>query len=729
MPEVESSPAQRQSMSENTLPIVGTTCPQACTKAEPSTNIRGRWVTALWTLFIVSLGFLSVGIASRAAILYTAATLVLFMLPGFLVMPAFFGSDPGVRPVRAIIGAVFGIAISSYMAIVIGFLYGWSPKVISLAIVGLSCVCAAVGRIFRGRLHLPVRKWTGIDGSILAGIGIVLVLFSANPSLHVGKLTSHGYAYTWLYGLDFLGRSDYVIAMTTKLPPDLFWMTGISLRMYLVGYAMPAFAYAASGKAIDLHSVLLLMTLSLSFLMLGCLYIFLRTLFSRTKVLLSGVFLVLFAYSYYWLYDVVKAILMRPGQRMQFYDSVSHLFQRTFLVEPQAALATSLLLIVLSILALIRYRLNNFALAAFLGVCLGVSFGTDAMQGVVMIAWFGLFYLGRLVLAKGFLRDEYGPFVAAVVSCGAVCMSFLLLGMYQRSTSHLVKLQFNTWIAEFGLAFFPIEFGPLLFLGVWGAVRWWRGSRDDFGWPLLLLGAVAMMQVLLLEQFPNPRTRMADRLLPIVLVAFAAYLVREWSPGTKRSTRLLAAGIVLAAIPTFFTDIYFTSNVNDIYNTRYVSVEDKQACDWIRQNLPERAVIQGEHNYFAGGPDRGLYLSLISSFAQRPQVLGWFSGAAVLVDNGWNTARQRRADIGEMLSANQLAPLVRIVRKYAIDYVYVGPFEQERHKQLLPLLQSAPDQFREVYSQNGVDIFRYVGADKNRSAEFSGILSLQEIQK
>lgn len=701
-------------MSESTLPAVATTYPQASKEAEPSISIPVRWVIAVWTFFIASFGLLSVGIANGAAILYTAVTLALFMLPGFLVVPAFFGSDPGVRPLHAIIGAVFGIAVSSYVAIVVGFLYGWSPKAISVAIVGLSGVCAGIGRILRGRLDLRVRKWTGIDWIILAGMGIVLVLFSASPSLHVGKLTSHGYAYTWLYGLDFLGRSDYITAMTERLPPDLFWMTGIPLRMYLVGYAMPAFAYAASGRAIDLHSVLLLMTLALSFLMLGCLYIFLRTMFSELKALLSAVFLVLFAYSYYWLYDVVKAILMKPGQRMQFYDSVSHLFQRTFLVEPQAALATSLLLIVLSMLALVRYRLNDFAMAVFLGICLGVSFGTDAMQGVVMIVWFGLFYLGRILLAKGSLRDEYGPFMAAVVSCGIVCVSFLLLGMYQRSTSHLVRIEFNRWLAEFGLAFFPIEFGPLLFLGAWGVVRWWRGSREDFGWPLLLLGGVAMMQVLFLEQFPNPRTRMADRLLPIIFVVFAAYLFREWSPKRWRSARLAVAAMILAAVPTFFTDIYFTSNVNDVYNTRYVSVQDKQACDWIRQNLPETAVIQGDYNYFAGGPDRGLYLSLISSFAERPQVLGWFSGAATLVDNGWTVAKERRADIGEMLRSNEVSSLVRIVRKYAIDYIYVGPFEQEKYKGLLRLLQGAPDQFREVYSRNGVSIFQYLRAEAAR---------------
>jgi len=703
-------------MGESSYQIVATASPRVGSEAEQSSSSGSSWAIGLSALFILSLFLLSLGIASPAAILYTLGTFVLFMLPGLVVMPVFFEDDPGIRMERTVIGGVFGLAISSYTAIVVGFVHGWSPRAIVLALVGLTCACAALGRVFRGRLRLPVRKWTGVDYSIFAGMATLLVLFTAVPSLHVGKLTSHGYAYTWLYGLDFLYRSDVIAAMTTKLPPDLFWMSGVPLRMYLVGYAMPAFAYAASGKTIALHSVLLLMTLGLSFLTLGTIYIFLRTLFSEAKVLLSALFIAVCAYSYYWVYDLVKSILMKPNQRFQFHDGVSHLLQRTFLVEPQAALATSLLLIVLSILALARYRLNDWALAVFLGICLGVCFGTEALQSVAVIPWFGLFYLGRLVLAKRSLRDEYGPFLAAVFSCGIICGSYFLLGMYQHSTSHLVTFGLNKWVLQFGLAYFPLEFGPLLLLGVWGLARWWRGSREDFGWPLVFFGAVTMTEVLFLVPLPPPR--MADRLLPVVLLPFAAYLIRDlWLAQSKRSTRLLVTAVILAAIPTFFTDIYCTSNIHDIYYTRYVRVEDKQACDWIRQNLPETAVIQGDYNYFAGGPDRGLYVSLISSFGQRPQVLGWFSGAAILVDDGWRIARERRADIEETLGSDDLSSLTHFIQKYSVDYLYVGPFEQGKYQHLLPLVRSAPEEFREVYSQNGVSIFRCLSRRQPTAAQ------------
>lgn len=691
-------------MNQNSFPI---TAPPLSERTAPSELFRALpfpWVIVLWTLFLLSLVFLSIGIAGYTAIFYSAVTLMLFALPGPFLAPVLVGGAPELRPIRVILGAVFGITLSSYVAIVMGFRYGWNPKRISLAIVALTLLCALVGRIFRARFGLTLRPWTFTDHAILSALGIFLVLFSARPALHVGQLTSHGYAYTWLYGFDFVYRADVIQSMTLHLPPDWSWMTGVPMRMYLVGYALPAFAYTAAGKTIALHSVLLLTTLFFSFLLLACLYLFLRTLFAQTKVLLFALFAALFASSYYWVYDAAKAFLIGPNPGFRVYGSVSHHLYRMLLVEPQAALATSLLLIVLTLLALVRYRLNDYVVAAFCGVCLGISFGAEAMQGVIAIAWFGIFYFARFLFRKSSLREELGPFLAAVLSCGLICGSFFLLGMYQRSTSHLTPVGVNWWIVKFGLPYFLLDLGPLLLLGVWGILSWWRGAREDFGWPLLSLGAVVLLQVLFVLQ--RPAARMADRFLWLVLLPFAACLFRDlWAAPAKRLARSLAVVLVLLAIPTFFTDIIFTSANNNVPETYYVRPEDMQACQWIRRNLPETAVIQGDYNYFAG-PDRGLYMSLIASFAQRPQVLGWATNAAFVVDNGAALARERRLDIEAALASRDVSSLAAFARKYSVDYLYVGPSEQAKYPQLLPLLRSAPAQFREVYSQSGVSLFR-----------------------
>jgi hypothetical protein len=694
-------------MSDSTLHITATSeTRDGVSSSGTATNV---WVFALWALFLLTFGALAAALGSALAIAYTLGTVLLFALPGVLLMPLFGAEEMGVQLEKTITGAAVGMGISGYTALCVGFRYGWSPKAIAFVIVALSAVCGATGQIFKGRVHWPAREWSAKDYGILAAMWTTVVAFTAIPALEVGKLTERGYAFTWLYGLDFLARCDFAVAMTTKMPPDLLWMTGTPLRMYLVGYTIPAFAFAASAKTISIHAVMILATLCLSLVLTGCLYIFLRTLFKDFRVLASCAFVVLTAYSYYWVYDAVKAPFIRPGHRFEFHDSVSHLLQRSFLVEPQALVCTAMLLILLATMIRTQYRLNSYALGIFCGVCLGVSFGAEAVQGMLIVGWFGLFYLGRLILGKGSWREELGPLATAVVTCGAICGSYYLLGMYARSTSHLLWFSFNTWLMKYGLGYFPIEFGPLLILGIWGVTRWWKGSRGEFGWAVLLLGAMAMVPVLFIKTVAPQETRMADRLLPIVFLTFTGYLLQQlWAEDTTRRVRLVVAGIVLAAVPTFFTDIYYTSNVSDLYNTHYVSVADQQACDWIRKNLPETAVIQGDNNYYVGS-DRGLYISLMSSFGQRPQVLGWYTGAATLVDDGWRLAEQRREDVYSAMRATDVASLEQFLQKYSVDYLYVGPFEQARYAQLLPLLHGAPGDFRSVYAANGVEIFQVVG--------------------
>ena len=123
---------------------------------ELSESTGVRWVVGLWVLFIASFVGLVVCLGTWTDIVYTAPTLILFMLPGFAFLPI-FGSGRGVRLERAVVGAAFGLAISGYAAIIAGFRFGWSPKAIVLTIVALSAACAAIGRIFRGR------RWSSIS--------------------------------------------------------------------------------------------------------------------------------------------------------------------------------------------------------------------------------------------------------------------------------------------------------------------------------------------------------------------------------------------------------------------------------------------------------------------------------------------------------------------------------------------------------------------------------------
>jgi uncharacterized membrane protein len=167
---------------------------------------------------------------------------------------------------------------------------------------------------------------------------------------------------------------------------------------------------------------------------------------------------------------------------------------------------------------------------------------------------------------------------------------------------------------------------------------------------------------------------------------------------------------VIVGIPTFFTDIYFTSRINDVNETRYVAPADYKACKWIKKSLPDRVVIQGEPEYlgFVGGSNdrQELYVSLIADFAARRQVLGWKYVAQELIPNGDAVVNTRSKDLSEMLSTADIDALRHFATLYGIDYIYVGPYEQALHPHLLDTLATDSRAFTEIYSVDGVHLFR-----------------------
>src|SRR5207302_5399485 len=188
------------------------------------------------------------------------------------------------------------------------------------------------------------------------GVVTVLMLFVAVPLLNVGRLTPMGYAYTWLFGYDFLVRGEYTTAMTIAFPPNCMVLAGKPLNMYLVGYSLPAFIYTASRQTVPLHMVLQLIGLFVSILFYGSVFSVLRVFLPHRKALISTAFVCMFGYSYYWIVSVAKHFLLNSGhstelrklgQQLAGYGYVSHLFTPLVLIELPALLALSFLCLML----------------------------------------------------------------------------------------------------------------------------------------------------------------------------------------------------------------------------------------------------------------------------------------------------------------------------------------------------------------------------------------------
>jgi uncharacterized membrane protein len=133
------------------------------------------------------------------------------------------------------------------------------------------------------------------------------------------------------------------------------------------------------------------------------------------------------------------------------------------------------------------------------------------------------------------------------------------------------------------------------------------------------------------------------------------------------------------------------------------------ACNWLKTNTPETAIIQSEPDYVGQRVTNGIDpmpIPLIADFAERRMIVGeeWVS-RVVLLDSA-AVAHQRYADVHLMFHATSVGEIANSVVKYGIDYIYVGQYEQRLYPQILPLMKSAPDLFEPVYSRDNTTVFR-----------------------
>jgi len=659
-------------------------------------------------------------LASPADALITLATVLLFCLAGVFLGMALFGRISWKRPEGLILGSAFGLAFSEFAVLLTGYLAAWEVRKLTA---GWLLVTLAMFLATRRRWDRPilegVRPWEPEEWPILGAMILVLFAFVAIPFLNFGKLTEFGYGYTWLFGFDFILRGSYVAGITLGLPPDFLHLSGTTFRYYLVSYVGPAFAYTLGHKTGSLLSILLIYTLLADVLFVACLFTLLRHFIVNRRALGWTVAVGMGAYSYYSWYALARRVFsslppswgdMAFAGALLKYGDVSHLFQRLFLVEPQAITGLGLIAAIICVLEALHYRLRRFDVACVLGIALGAEFGIDALLGLIVALWFGFSFLFRWFRDRQLIGDEFAPVAACVLVCAATNLSYFAVGMYSFADRGAMALEPYWWLMRLAPAYFVVEFGPMLFLGLWGIWKMRKNDRTRISSPLALLAGLVVAQVFFVRVGVLPRERLAERLLPFVLLIWTGYFFEDLLLRKSKRRALFAGVLIAAAVPTFFTDIRYTSAVHDPARTGYVAVADMEACRWIRRHVPENAVLQSEPNYSGrcGQPAHEVAaISLIPDFAERRETLGeWYVAGTTLVSSK-PIEDVRAHDVTRLFAASDMEEVVKIVSKYGIDYLYVGPCEQKGNPRLLDILRGSPHLFQEVYSRADVHIFNW----------------------
>jgi hypothetical protein len=682
-----------------------------------------RWTLSTATPYVVLIAVaifsivLFLRLSPAIGVIATLTAFLLMALPGVFIGMALFGWNIRRQPESLIFGVPLGVMLSAYVALMLGYLGHWSVSVI----IPVFLVLAALAGLYalrqrRSPLISTLRPWKASDYSVLGCMGLTVLGFLTIPFSRIGELTPYGHAYTWLFGFDFIARAAYAAAITIGLPIDHIHMAGVPLQMYLVGYALPAFSYSLCRQAVHLQAILLVAEVMQDLLFVACLLAFWRLFAKSASALAATAVVTLIGYSYYgWSVIAHHFVHLLPASLAarlegQFaYGSVSHLFQRLLMVEPQAILALMVFLFVITVVLSADRRLG-FALSCFLGLAIGIEFGIDSWLGLTLAAWFAGTELMRL---WGHWDDSkrWSQSLLVALIAGILWATFFVVRMVGFSSGSLVTVGPYWWGLKFGILQYVIEYGPMLPLGMLGLISLWKSSRIRT-LSLGLIAAMAVAQDLFVGIAQLPHFRIGNRLLPVVFLAGAAWLFEHAKLTPARKWLVLA--VIVLAVPTLMTDIVGASNIADRQDTAYVSSADLKACEWIRTHLPTKAIVQGRPDYvgdFLVPPptSAGHELSLIPEFALRRSALGEEYSARSVCAGCDNLVNLREADLDTMFRARDAAGVISVAAKYKIDYLYADPWEQSQYPNFLGVLRASP-RFSQIYDEDSVYIFRIVNA-------------------
>lgn len=656
------------------------------------------------------------------------------------------------------IGCTIGMLLSCLIAALVGFFLGFRPLIISLALISTSVLIV----LFRMLQHLRAKKaavnvapkiaeaqseelipfygkaWRRQEYIILSAFLIFVLLLTMKPYSTIGKETEHGVAFTYLIDNDFLQHSAIAAEIAKGVPPQNIYFSGEVFQYHWLSHVFPAFVYLASGRNFATKDILIWVLRCYTILFVCMLFSLVRSFFESRKVQVLVMFLALFAYSYNGVYVALKPFIqsleIHAAQlpwigNIANFSNTSNGYFRDFLVEPHTLLALSAALAVMGILHRCSYVPKDKLTSILLGLLLGMTLGVEGFIGMTMLLWFCVtcLYIAskRMGRDKGFVgygkltyrRPEF--FISISVAL-AIVSALFILRIFTFKTGVLL-FQPYTMIIAFAPIYFLLSYGPSFMLALSGIGLYLRKRVGAVGTglkpiltPIFLLGLLSVTLIFFVRHFaePNHVLRKSGKILQISLLILSGVCLDYYfnKITNARAFRLFLSGALVLGLLTLVIDVYSFSNVQDASNTTYVSLNDYKAAKWIRENTPLDAVVQSKPDYISVlNPGNPFFeYSLISMFAERRMAVG-DSLHAYIYQIGKKRQAERERDIKEMFTTADIDKGLGIIRRYGIDYIYVGPVEREAYGYGVSKFDVAPDFFKKVYSENGVSIYKLNG--------------------
>jgi hypothetical protein len=246
----------------------------------------------------------------------------------------------------------------------------------------------------------------------------------------------------------------------------------------------------------------------------------------------------------------------------------------------------------------------------------------------------------------------------------------------------------------------------MLIIGIAGGVVAWR-RRLKRSLALAALAGVCLFFYFLVEVKDHQHVYVGWRVGHFLFIVFAALVALALDETSRLSQRLrlaawtVAAGLALAALPTTAIDLFNTqdlSNRNQAPGFRWTLIlthDDQDVIAFLRQHTPPNALVQVDP--LARHSETWAYLP---AFAERRMAAGYPISMVPLAK--YQAASE---EIRHIYATHDLLEAFEIARRAKVDYLIVGPPEREAHPGCGERFDSAPEDFKRIFTTGTVLVF------------------------
>lgn len=641
---------------------------------------------------------------------------ILATVPGWPLGRALFGR----HPVACVAGALLGYALTclAFWAVLALHIPSAVMFVVAWAIVSaLTWVPTYVGRVLLSGPALSLPAWTTRDARTLILLLLLVPAVFLFPYKNLGARDAEGNRfYRAYFTADFIWHMALTSELTKyAMPPVNPYVGDRTIQYYWTYFLVPAvISEEGAGGLREIENSLKVNALCSGVLFIAALVLVTWAASLSAAATAFAIVIAVVAASAEGLYAVWDLYVRgRPLEALTNLniDAMSawafsglrvDSLVRSMWYNPQHSMSAALGLLAMPIAGALGVRASIGAIV-FAGLALALSTTFNPFIGGLFSLIYGAVIAADALHARQFKPVMYHAIAAALVG---LAVGWCVTNDMVEGAAGVVLYGLGGYARNRPVATMMVSLGPLLvpaLLGIWAA---WRLPRR--AWPAVagtVLGLLVFYLVRLSVEGSYIGFR-AGQLLQLSLPGLAAlFFARMLKSELKWRVAAVAMAVVLMLIglPTTIIDTY---NAQDIGNRRMgpgfrwtvtVTPDEQEAHRWMRTQTPSDAIVQMDP--IAHGRE---------TWSQLPTFAGRRMAAArpiSLMDVPDYAERSKK--VHRIYADRNAETAVLIARELGIDYVFIGPAEQQANTAAaLSKFAKREDLFREVFANAGTRIYQ-----------------------